>query len=61
MICTIKQQAYQRLQRGIMAARGVATAPIAYSSFGSLGGYLEPTARANFTAKQTKAREGGSL
>jgi len=60
MICTIKQQAYKRLQRVVMAARGVTTAPIAYSSFSSLRGYLEPTVRANFTAKQTKAREGGS-
>ena len=59
MICTIKQQAYQRLQRGSMTERGIATAPIAFSSFVSLGGYLETASRVNFTAKQIKAHAPG--
>ena len=37
MICTIKQQVYRRYQRGEMGRRGIATMPIAYDSFQTLG------------------------
>ena len=40
MICTIKQQAYQRYQRAEMGRRGVATMPIAYDSFRTLGRFV---------------------
>lgn len=40
MICTIKQQVYHSYQRGEMHRRGIATMPIAYDSFDTLGQFI---------------------
>ena len=40
MICTMKQQAYQRTQRARMNQRGINTAPISYASSDSMGSYV---------------------
>jgi len=51
MICTIKQQVYQRYQRREMDRRGIATLPIAYSSFHNLPDFANSSQRTNFSAK----------
>lgn len=45
MICTIKQQAYRDYQRQVMDDRGIHSAPIAYSSFHTLGAYVNTSKR----------------
>jgi hypothetical protein len=58
MICTMKQQAYQRYQRHVMDTRGIANAPIAYASFGSLPAFVNSTSRErhNLGPKQIATR-----
>ena len=53
MICTIKQQAYRRYQMGEMGRRGIATMPIAYDSFQTLGHFIANSSqRAQLGAKE---------
>jgi len=57
MICTIKQQAYQRYQRPLMRERGLATAAVAYDSFITLKHWLEPEVRSHFGPKQIAPKQ----
>ena len=40
MICTMKQQAYQRIQRALMDQRGINTVPVSYASSSTMGTYV---------------------
>ena len=51
MICVIKQQAYRNYQRAELDRRGIANAPIGYSSFHSLGSFRNASDRTELDSK----------
>jgi hypothetical protein len=52
MICVIKQQAYQRLQRARMDARGVRSAPIDYATTASMPAFVSQEKRKKLGPKE---------
>ena len=51
MICVIKQQAYRNYQRAELDRRGIANAPIGYSSMHSLGSFRNASDRTELDSK----------
>jgi hypothetical protein len=56
-ICAMKQRAYKHYQAAALARKGVATYAVAYTSFGTLSGFVNDTrARKAFQPKQVAVR-----
>jgi hypothetical protein len=57
MVCAVKQRAYKHYQAAALARKGVATYAVAYTSFGTLSGFVNNTrARKAFKPKQIAPR-----
>jgi hypothetical protein len=58
MICAVKQRAYKSYQAAALRQKGIATHAVAYSSLGTLAGFVNDTiVRKTFGKKQVKIRD----